>query len=129
MWSSTKNNKKHLHSSSHEDSSVSPKFTEADLEDPELLAELHGLIQLESSTSPTMTVKQPTYKGAHQTVTKEQVTINKEETNIELDEEVVQMLSNLPLQNEDVHVELTDKDMEDPELLASFILFLQKKIF
>lgn len=92
------------------------QFNEADLEDPELLAELHGLIA--EHPRPTKTVsKSPKSASA----------IPKSKTNkAEIETKLHEALTAIPADVEDVEVEFDDKDMNDPELLVSFCNYTQK---
>jgi hypothetical protein len=69
------------------------EFTDADLEDPSLLAELQGLMGTEKPVAKA--APKPSAKAVN----------------------VDEILSALP-KDEDIKVEFTEKDMQDPELLV-----------
>ena len=84
-------------------------FSEADLEDPELLAELQGLIEptpVRASKKPENTNKIPPVKPKPKS--------NEDE----IEEKVQQALAVLPADDGEVEVHFDEKDMHDPELLV-----------
>jgi hypothetical protein len=81
-------------------------LTDADLNDPSLLAELRAL-----SGEPVSPIKR-----AQQSPSLPKVDV---EPSIPLHQDVEALVSSIPLHDdEDVHVELTEADMNDPHLLV-----------
>jgi hypothetical protein len=113
MWSSAQGVKK-KGGDDDEDLDVRiPSFTDADLDDPELLAELQGLA---AEVSPVKaSIKKQVKISAVKT--KQAPVADDEDEDIDA---VLLNVANLDL-GDVQHAEFTDHDMNDPELLVSLI--------